>query len=72
VYRTDAENAMRGGGAGALRLLELPRDLNVTAEYAIAVTTTGSQPGLARAFVAFLRSDVGRAILAKHGFEPVH
>lgn len=41
---------------------------NVTAEYPIAVLARAADPETARAFVVFVLSSDGRAILARHGF----
>lgn len=48
--------------------VEIPAELNVVAEYPIAVTTEASNPEGAQAFVDFVVSDAGRSILAGYGF----
>lgn len=59
VYRTDARDA---------RTVPIPPELNVAARYTIGVAP--GAPSEAEAFVAFVRSAEGRAILERHGFEP--
>ncbi len=61
VYRTDA----RG-----LRTVPIPPPLDLRARYAIAVTTGADHRNEAVAFVAFVRSAAGQAILRAHGFLP--
>lgn len=63
VYATDVSAA--GDDAGGV---EIPADLNVVAEYPIAITTEASNPEGAQAFVDFVVSDAGRSILAGYGF----
>jgi molybdate transport system substrate-binding protein len=48
--------------------VEIPADVNVVAEYPIAVTTEAADPEAAQAFVDFVLSDAGQAILESHGF----
>lgn len=62
VYATDA--AVTDG----VRVLELPDGTNVAATYPIATLVDSSRPDLARAFVAFVLSDEGQALLASRGF----
>lgn len=58
--------------AGAeVRGIDLPREANVVAEYPIAVLAGAPNPAAARAFVDFVLSDDGQAILTRHGFLPV-
>lgn len=66
VYATDAVVV-----AGGVEVLEIPARHNVVATYPIVVLEGSSHPELARAFVAFVRSVDGQAILAAHGFRPV-
>jgi molybdate transport system substrate-binding protein len=63
VYRTDA----RCGG-DKVRVVEIPPDINVTAEYPIATVTRAPQPELARQWVALVTGPVGQAALAEAGF----
>ena len=46
----------------------IPDEVNVVAEYPIAVVADAAAPGAARRFVEFVRSDPGREILASNGF----
>ena len=62
VYATDAVVLSR------VRTLQIPDAANVLASYPIAVLKDAPQPDLAAAFVAFVLSDTGRAVLTKHGF----
>ncbi len=63
VYATDVRGA-------DLRTLDIiPPQANITAEYPIGVVA-GGEAGLAAAFIAFVRSPDGQAILAEHGFQP--
>lgn len=65
VYATDAVVA------NGVEVLEVPPPHDVVAMYPIAVLEGGRNRDLARAFVAFVRSSDGQAILAAHGFRPV-
>lgn len=47
----------------------IPTGQNVRATYAIAVLADAPNPSAAEAFVAFVLSDEGQAVLASHGFE---
>jgi len=62
VYVTDVRST--DGVEG----IDLPTAVNVIAEYPIAVLTNAPNPVAAAAFVAFVLSDAGQAILADHGF----
>jgi len=64
VYRTDA--ATQNG----VEVIAIPVDLNVVAEYPIAVLTRTRQPALAAAFVDAVLSPAGRDVLARFGFRP--
>lgn len=63
VYRTDAS------GSARVRSVPIPRELNIRAEYVMAPVlgatpdSTGSE-----AWTAFVLSDAGQTILARHGF----
>lgn len=48
--------------------VEIPADVNVTPEYPIAVTAEAPNAGVGAAFVEFVMSDGGQAILQQHGF----
>lgn len=63
VYKTDLASA-----AEDVRAIEIPAAYNVVAEYPIAVVAGTKNEATAAAFVAFLRSAEGLAILEKYGF----
>ena len=63
VYVTD----VRAAGA-SVEVVAIPRALNVTATYPIAVVKGSSQLAAARAFVDFVLSGSGRSILESKGF----
>lgn len=63
VYRTDARAAR-----GAARVVEIPPELNVIAEYPIAVVRGAAHPRLAQAWVALVTSAEGRRALQDAGF----
>jgi len=65
VYRSDARAA-----AGKVRVVEIPRALNVTAEYPIAAVAKSPRAELARRFVELVRSPAGVAALREAGFLP--
>jgi molybdate transport system substrate-binding protein len=50
--------------------VEIAADVNVIARYPIAVTAQAPDPTGAQAFVDFVLSDAGRAVLASYGFGP--
>lgn len=64
VYRTDAMSP-----SAKLKIVPLPEELRVVAEYPIAVVTAAPQPALAREFVEFVHSEQARVLLAKAGFD---
>jgi len=65
VYVTDALAA----GAG-VETVEIPSDDNVVATYPIAVLADAGNGPVADAFVAYVMSADGQAVLADHGFLP--
>lgn len=69
VYRTDAAAA-----AGKVDIIPIPADLNVVAEYPIAVLARSSHPtghpALAADWIAYVRSPAGQQVLARAGFVP--
>ena len=67
IYETDAA---AGQYAGAFRLIEIPLRFNPAAQYPIALLATAVHPEAAQAFIAFIQSDAGQAILREHGFAP--
>lgn len=62
VYVTDT---VASGGVDAI---PIPDDLNVLAEYPIAVVSGSPHPTIAGDFVAFVLSAEGRGIMERHGF----
>jgi molybdate transport system substrate-binding protein len=65
VYLTDA--LATGDSAG---WIDIPADVNVIARYPIAVLKDAKNATVARAFIDFVSSPRGRAILVAHGFGP--
>lgn len=63
VYVTDV---LASGGVDGI---EIPDEFNAVAEYHIAVMTESPNPGGAEAFVNFVLSAMGQAILQSYGFE---
>jgi molybdate transport system substrate-binding protein len=63
VYRTDANSAQ-----GKLGVVPIPPDLNVIAEYPIAVVAAAPHPMPAGDWVKFLLSPAGQELLGKAGF----
>ncbi|CAN5691340.1 molybdate ABC transporter substrate-binding protein [soil metagenome] len=64
VYRTDVLAA-----GDTVEGIDLPADQNVTADYPIARLSEAADVEVAEAFVAFVLSPDGRAILASFGFD---
>jgi molybdate transport system substrate-binding protein len=65
VYVTDAI------AAPTLKTIEIPTNFNVVAQYPIAALVNAPQPQLAAAFVAYVLSPDGQAIMKKWGFTSV-
>ncbi len=63
VYQTDAHGAQDQVG-----VVTIPPDLNVFADYPIAVVSDAAHPGLARAWIDFVLSADGQAKLRAAGF----
>ncbi len=64
VYATDAEEA-----GDSVHAVALPAEHDVVASYPIVALTGGPNPAAGEAFVAFVRSADGRAVLRRFGFE---
>jgi len=62
VYRTDA------GAGDRVRVIPIPREVNVVADYPIGVLTRTTVRNTAEAWVALVTSAEGRAVLERHGF----
>ena len=65
VYRTDARSA-----GDRVRTVEIPPEVNVLAEYPLAVLARAPHPELARAWVALVTGAEGQAALSNAGFGP--
>jgi len=63
VYKTDAAAA-----GNEVKTIAIPDKYNIIAQYPIGAIKGSSNVTAARAFVTFVLSDAGQAILAKHGF----
>ena len=63
VYRTDVLAAV-----DQVEGVAIPSDINVVAEYPIAVTATASNPVGAGRFIEFVLSGAGQDILSSYGF----
>jgi len=63
VYRTDVIAA--GPDAAGVAI---PNDINVVAEYPLAVTSEATNPDGAQAYIDFVLSEQGQAILESYGF----
>ncbi|WP_437962571.1 molybdate ABC transporter substrate-binding protein (plasmid) [Sorangium sp. So ce119] len=63
VYRTDAQAAQDG-----VTVVAIPPEINVVAEYPIAVVAGAARSGLARAWVDFVLSEAGQRALRGAGF----
>jgi molybdate transport system substrate-binding protein len=64
VYSTDVTPALRD----RVRVIEIPPEFNVIATYPIAAVTGARNETGARAFIAYVLSPAGQAILGRHGF----
>lgn len=67
VYVSDVTPDVRD----KVRVVEVPEQFNVVAEYYIATTKEAPNAAGGRAFIAFVLSPEGQAILEKWGFTPV-
>ncbi len=65
VYESDARSA-----SDKVEAISIPEDLNVVAEYPVAVLKATREPALAQAWVDLLLSPDGQAALARAGFMP--
>jgi molybdate transport system substrate-binding protein len=63
VYRTDIAAA-----AGGVREIAIPQQYNVVAQYPIAAVKRSKNGETAQAFIDYVLSDAGQAILARYGF----
>jgi molybdate transport system substrate-binding protein len=51
-----------------ISLIKIPDDMNVIAVYPVAVTTEAAEPEIAAAFIDFILSDEGQAVLRRYEF----
>ena len=65
VYRTDAATA-----PDKVDAIAIPPEIDVVAEYPIAVLARAPHPGLAQAWIEHVQSPAGQAVLVRAGFEP--
>ncbi len=65
VYITDVTPDI----ANQVEVIEIPKDLNVTATYPIATLKQATNPELAQKWVDLVLSDEGQGVLEKYGFE---
>lgn len=65
VYTSDAV------AAPELQTIEIPSELNVVAKYPIAPLLNSEHADVAQAFIDYVLSDKGQAILEKWGFSPI-
>ncbi|MEO9256537.1 MAG: molybdate ABC transporter substrate-binding protein [Tepidiformaceae bacterium] len=63
VYQTDI-----AAGAGDVTKIDIPGGYNVVAKYPVATVKSSKNAPTAHAFVDYILSDPGQAILAKYGF----
>jgi molybdate transport system substrate-binding protein len=64
VYYSDAEVATN------ISVIAIPNEANVVASYTFALLRDSNQMDLAEAFIKFVLSPPGQAILGEHGFSP--
>lgn len=65
VYRTDANSAK-----DQVAVVTIPADVNVVAEYPIAVVAAAPHPALAEEWLNFVLSSAGQELLGQAGFLP--
>ena len=66
-----AMNSASGGTIPSVETLDIPTQYNVIAVYYIAPVKGAPHPNAARAWITYILSQDGQAILQKYGFEPV-
>ncbi|HWQ18154.1 MAG TPA: molybdate ABC transporter substrate-binding protein [Methanotrichaceae archaeon] len=67
AYKSDVTPAM----AEKITKIEIPAKYNVIAEYPMGALNQTKYPAQAEGFMRLVRSDEGRAVLEKYGFDPV-
>jgi molybdate transport system substrate-binding protein len=65
VYRTDALTAKN-----QVSIVVIPREMNVVADYPIAVVSTAQHPKLAKQWIELVVGAEGQRVLGAHGFLP--
>jgi molybdate transport system substrate-binding protein len=65
VYGTDVTRDVQN----ALNVIQIPNALNVIAEYPIALTKSVANSDVANAFITYVTSTEGQAIMKKYGFQ---
>src|SRR5215213_2546612 len=66
VYATDVTSDIQP----QVEVIEIPKNLNVTATYPIATAKEATNPDLAQEWVELVLSEEGQGVLAKYGFMP--
>jgi molybdate transport system substrate-binding protein len=67
AYKSDVTKEM----AAKITKIEIPDKYNVIAEYPMGILKQSRYPAEAEEFVNLVKSEEGRAVLAKYGFDPV-
>lgn len=67
AYKSDATGKL----ATTITMIEIPDEYNVIAEYPMGILRESKYPAGAVEFVNLVKSDAGRAVLEKYGFDPV-
>lgn len=67
VYKTDVNPLV----APRVRSFEVPDEFNSIVSYPVALVTSGPNPSVADAFIAFMLSPVGQSVLARWSFVPI-
>lgn len=67
AYKSDVTEEM----AAKITKIEIPDEYNVIAEYPMGILNQSKYPAEAEEFVNLVKSEEGRAVLEKYGFDPV-
>ncbi len=67
VYVSD----LAGADSAELRAIDIPDEFNPIAKYPVVAVKSSSNAESAAAFIALLVSDIGQAVLVKHGFQRI-
>jgi molybdate transport system substrate-binding protein len=68
VYSTDALAPQTGGSLAPVKTLAIPDRYNVVAVYYVAAVKGAPHAAAAQAWITYLLSDAGQAVLTKYGF----